>query len=157
MEYGPALMLNPGDFDLRSRIMWAATNALNNLTMYGRKSGDWGVHALGHTLSFLYDTPHGASLSIMYPVWMKAMENRASKRIEFLGRELFGVSDVDQTSRALKTLFSDLGSPVKCQEAGIELSQKEEILQLMNQNKSGGIHYRLSDEERKEILDATFE
>ncbi len=156
MEYGPALLQKPEDFDLRSRIMWAATNALNNMTMYGRKSGDWGVHALGHTLSFLYDTPHGASLSIMYPAWMKVMENRAKERIEFLGKALFGVSNVDQTIQALKALFSGLGSPVKCQEAGIDPSQKDEILQLMNQNKSGGIHFMLSDEERAKILEIAF-
>ncbi len=71
LEYGPALMADLSNYELRARIMWAATNALNNMTMYGRVSGDWGVHALGHVLSFLYDTPHGASLSIMYPAWMK--------------------------------------------------------------------------------------
>ena len=156
MEYGPALMQNPGDYELRSRIMWAATNALNNMTMYGRKSGDWGVHALGHTLSFLYDTPHGASLSIMYPAWIKAMRGKARERIEYLGDELFGTADVDLTVQSFKALFSGLGSPVKCQEVGIELSQKEEILQLMNQNKSGGIHYALSDGEREEIINAAF-
>ena len=47
--------------------------------------GDWGVHALGHTLSFLYDTPHGATLSIMYPAWMKVMRERAGDRIKQLG------------------------------------------------------------------------
>lgn len=156
MEYGPALTKNPGDFELRARIMWAATNALNNMTMYARKSGDWGVHTLGHTLSFLYDTPHGASLSIMYPAWIKVMGSRARDRIELLGKELFGVSDVEQTSQAFKELFAGLGSPVTCQEAGIDPSKKEEILQLMNQNKSGGLHFGLSDEERKEILDLTF-
>jgi alcohol dehydrogenase YqhD (iron-dependent ADH family) len=156
MEYGPALIQNPQNFELRSRIMWAATNALNNMTMYGRRSGDWGVHALGHTLSFLYDTPHGASLSIIYPAWLKTMGIRAGERIEFLGRELFGVSDVDLTSLAFKDLFSDLGSPVKCQDAGIDPSQKGEILQLLNQNKSGGIHFALTDDERKEIIDSTF-
>jgi alcohol dehydrogenase YqhD (iron-dependent ADH family) len=61
-ENGPKLMENLSDYDLRAKIMWAATNALNGLTSYGRTSGDWGVHGLGHILSLLYDTPHGASL-----------------------------------------------------------------------------------------------
>jgi len=156
MEYGPALNKNPGDFELRARIMWAATNALNNMTMYARKSGDWGVHALGHTLSFLYDTPHGASLSIMSPAWIKVMGSRASERIEELGGELFGVSNAEETSQAFMELFSGLGSPVKCQEAGIDPCKKEEILQLMNQNNSEGLHFALSDEEREEILNLTF-
>ena len=68
MEYGPALMKDLESYELRANIMWAATNALNNTTIYGRQSGDWGVHAFGHVLSFLYDTAHGATLSIIYPV-----------------------------------------------------------------------------------------
>ncbi len=33
MEYGPALMKDLENYELRARIMWAATNALNNTTM----------------------------------------------------------------------------------------------------------------------------
>ncbi len=40
MEYGPALMKDQGSYELRTKIMWAATNALNNTTMYGRMSED---------------------------------------------------------------------------------------------------------------------
>ena len=76
MEYGPKLMNDLDNYDLRARIMWAATNALNGLTSFGRANGDWGVHALGHVLSFLYDTPHGATLSIVYPAWLKKMKER---------------------------------------------------------------------------------
>ena len=54
LDYGPALMNDLQDYDLRARIMYAATMALNNLTMYGRESGDWGVHSIGHVLSVLY-------------------------------------------------------------------------------------------------------
>ena len=151
-EYGPALMQNLSNYELRARIMWAATNALNNTTMYGRVSGDWGVHALGHVLSFLYDTPHGASLSIIYPAWMKTMRNRAKDRIELLGNELFGTPDVEKTIQGFKTFFSSLGSPVRCQDSGIDISSREEIHDLMNRNRAEGMHHKLSDTERDEIL-----
>ena len=152
MEFGPALMKDPGNYDLRARIMWAATNALNNMTMYGRSSGDWGVHALGHILSFLYDTPHGATLSIMYPAWMKMMRERAEDRIKQLGQELFGSSTVKETIDRFEALFSSLGSPVKCQEASIDESTRGEILALMNKNLAGGFNFKLSDEEREEVI-----
>ncbi|MCP4310886.1 MAG: iron-containing alcohol dehydrogenase [Bacteroidetes bacterium] len=155
-EFGPALMQNPGDYVLRARIMWAATNALNNMTMYGRRSGDWGAHLLGHTLSFLYDTPHGASLSILYPAWIKVMEKRTGERIRFLGRELFDTEDVDLINQAFKEFFAGLGCPVRCQDAGIDRSRKDEILQLMNRNNTGGMHHALSDGEREEILNYVF-
>ncbi len=152
MEYGPALMKDLESYELRANIMWAATNALNNTTMYGRVSGDWGAHAFGHVLSFLYDTPHGATLSIIYPAWMRVLEERAGDRIIQLGKELFGVSTTDETIEALKVYFKSLGSPVTCQEAGIDEGRKEEILKLMNTNHAEGINYKFSKEERELLL-----
>jgi len=157
LETGPALMKQLDDYELREKIMWAATNALNNLTGYGRISGEWGVHALGHVISLLYDTPHGATLSIIYPAWMKAMRERAGERIRLLGSRLFGTRDVDSTILRLEDFFRELGSPVRCQDAGIEPSKKEEILALMNRNRSQGIHFKLTDEERGEILSHAFQ
>ena len=76
LDNGPLLMKDPENYLLREKIMYAATNALNNLTFYGRKSGDWGVHSIGHVLSVLYDIPHGASLSIAYPAWLRLHQDR---------------------------------------------------------------------------------
>ena len=120
MRVGPALMNDLGNYDLRAKIMWAATSALNNTTIYGRVSGDWGVHALGHVLSFLFDTAHGATLSIIYPAWMQVLKERAGDRISQLGLELFGSRDVENTIRSLKSFFELLGSPTNCQDAGIQ-------------------------------------
>lgn len=156
MEYGPALMQDLDNYDLRARIMWAATMALNNTTIYGRESGDWGVHALGHVLSFLYDTAHGATLSIIYPAWMKLMKERAGNRILQLGRELFHAGSPDETIESLEIYFKSLGSPIKCQEAGIDESKKDEILNLMNMNRAQGMNYSLSDTEREQLLSYMF-
>lgn len=156
IEYGPALMKDTENFELRAKIMWAATNALNNTTVYGRASPDWGVHLLGHTLSVLYDTPHGATLSIMYPAWMKVMRDGAGERISQLGQDLFGNPSVEDTIASLEEFFSNLGSPVKCQDAGIEPSCKEEILNLMNRNQAQGLNHKLSDAKREEVLTCVF-
>ena len=156
MEDGPALMKDLESYELRANIMWAATNALNNMTMYGRASGDWGVHDFGHVLSFLYDTAHGATLSIIYPAWMRVLKERAGDRIIQLGQELFGLSTVDETIEALEAYFKSLGSPVKCQEEGIDISKKEEILDLMNRNKAEGLNFKFSKEERQQLLDHMF-
>lgn len=152
MEAGPALMKDLGNYEWRARIMWAATNALNNLTIYGRSSGDWGVHALGHVLSFLYDTPHGATLSIIYPAWMKVMKEQAGGRIVEIGRSLFGTHNVDDTIASFENLFSSLGSPVRIHEASIGSDQAGEILSLMNKNRAGGMHHALSDDDRAEVV-----
>ncbi|MFK8186312.1 MAG: iron-containing alcohol dehydrogenase [Phormidesmis sp.] len=156
IAYGPALMKDLRNFELRSKVMWAATNALNNLTIYGRSSPDWGVHILAHTLSVLYDTPHGATLSIIYPAWMKAMRDRASARIFQLGQGVFGTSSVEATIDSVEDFFSTLGSPIRCQDAGIELGCKQDILNLMNKNQAEGLNYTLSEAEREKILDYAF-
>ena len=152
METGPALLKDLGNYELRENVMWSATCALNNLTIYGRSSADWGAHAMGHVLSFLYDTPHGASLSIIYPAWLRMMRNRAQDRIVKLGEELFGTSSADQTITGLELLFSSLGSPINCRDAGIGSQEKEVILEMMNRNKAQGLHHLLSDREREEVL-----
>ena len=156
MEAGPRLMNDLENYEWRERIMWAATNALNNLTTYGRSSGDWGVHALGHVLSFLYDTPHGATLSIIYPAWLKVLKDRAGDRIQQLGSALFGSTSADDTIEKFEELFSSLGSPVRCQEISIEDSKGPEILALMNKNKAGGMHHSLSDQERESVVRLIF-
>jgi len=152
LEYGPILMKNLSDYELRARIMWAATNALNGLTSYGRVSGDWGVHGLGHTLSYLYDTPHGASLSIVYPAWLKKMNERIPNRIAQLGKQLFNQYDPDATITGLENFFREMGSPVRLSEIGINGKNIQEILRIMDHNQVTGMNMKMSTLDRKEIL-----
>jgi alcohol dehydrogenase YqhD (iron-dependent ADH family) len=156
-DYGPQLMQDLKNYDLRARIMWAATNALNGLTGYGRSNGDWGVHAIGHVLSFLYDTAHGATLSIVYPAWLKYMKTKIPKRMMKLGVHLYNETDIDELIKRLENFFSSLGSPVSLQETDIEQRNKNEILELMNANKVSGKHYILNHEDREKILNYMFQ
>ncbi len=155
-DYGPQLMQDLKNYDLRARIMWAATNALNGLTGYGRSNGDWGVHAIGHVLSFLYDTAHGATLSIAYPAWLKYMKTKIPERILKLEAHLYNETDIDKLIKRLEDFFMSLGSPVNLQEIGIEQKNKNEILELMNTNKVSGKHYKLNHEDREKILEYMF-
>ncbi|HYW96013.1 MAG TPA: iron-containing alcohol dehydrogenase [Bacteroidales bacterium] len=152
MEYGPMLMKDLENYDLRARIMWAATNALNGLTSYGRLNGDWGVHALGHVLSFLYDMPHGATLSIVYPAWLRNMKNRIPDRIAQLGSQLFGKEDADAAIEGLEAFFSVLGSPVRLSEGGLPKESYDDILKLMNENECTGAARELDNDDRENIL-----
>jgi len=153
MEWGPQLMTNLQNIDLRANIMLDATMALNGLTSYGKTSGDWGVHGLGHELSFLYDLPHGATLSIAYPAWLRLQSERIPQRIQKLGKGLFGTSDLEKTIEKLEAFFSSLGSPIRTIETGIEASKKQEILNQMNKNKVSGMHHALDDDDRAKLVD----
>lgn len=152
LEYGPQLMNKLGDYDLRARIMWAATNALNGLTSFGRKSGDWGVHGIGHTLSVLYDVPHGASLSIVYPAWMRLVGERDPERIFDLGNRLFGVTGVGDTIQKFEAFFHELGSPIRMSEVGIPNQEHANIANLMEKNGITGTHHKLSGNDYKALV-----
>ncbi len=153
MEFGPALLNDLGNYELRAKIMYAATNALNNLLFYGRESGDWGVHTIGHVFSVLYDVPHGASLSIAYPAWLKLMKDRIPERIEELGKHLFNTSSANDTIAEMESLFGVLGSPVRLNDIGITVHQKNKIIQTMIENKVGGAHHKLSEHDYEELID----
>nr|MDA3823007.1 iron-containing alcohol dehydrogenase [Bacteroidales bacterium] len=133
LENGPLLMKDLTNYTYRERIMWAATNALNDITIYGRVSGDWAVHGLGHVLSYLFDTAHGATLSIIYPSWMRLLGTKNPDRILKLGKALFDASNVEETVVGFEDFFKELGSPIKASEAGVSNKDTDKILSMMNE------------------------
>ena len=153
MEQSPLLLHDLHNVDLRANIMLDATLALNGLTNYGRTGGDWGVHALGHELSLLYGTPHGATLSIVYPAWLRLQSERLAGRIQKLGKGLFGTSDVEKTIEKIERFFRSIASPVCLPEAGISPDKKEEILRQMNKNQDSGMVHPLTDDDRRRIVE----
>ncbi len=153
MYWGPKLLSDLDNVDLRSKIMLDATLALNGLTSYGKVSGDWAVHGLGHELSLLFDTAHGASLSIAYPAWLKLQSSRIPDRIIKLGNGLFGVSTVDETINKLKAFFRSIESPVSLSESNINEDNIGKIkVQYLN-NKISGMHHQLIEEDYDTLLD----
>jgi len=153
MEYGPKVLSEPENYEYRAKIMWAATNALNGLTNHGRKSGDWGIHDIGHNLSYLFDTPHGATLSIAFPAWLKLQKERIPERIAKLGEHLYGTSSVDKTIKNLEDFFQSLGSPIKLSDIGIGKDKKETIIQQMIKTETNGMVHKLNDDDRKKIVE----
>ncbi len=153
IEHGEALLHNLNDYDLRAKIMYDATMALNMITMHGRVSGDWGVHSIGHILSLLYDTPHGASLSIVLPAWLKFHKEKLAERIAFIGKNVFDVDGVNETISAFENFFKSVECPIRFSEITKGNEMKDEVLKTMNLNKCGGYIHKLSDEDHKVILD----
>lgn len=153
MEHGPQLLENLGDYNLRSYIMYDATMALNGLTTQGKANGDWAVHGIGHILSLLYDTPHGASLTIAYPAWMKLHREKAADRIGKLGKNLFGTNDVDETIKGFENFFKSIGCPVRLSEAAIPNGETGKIISFLGKNKVSGANYKLSEIDYQILLD----
>ncbi len=152
-EFAPKLLRNLSDYELRAKILWASTMALNGFTSYGRKTGDWGVHAIGHTFSFLYDTPHGATLSIAYPAWMKLQKDRIPERIKELGRNLFHVNNVEATIEKIETFFKQIECPVRLGQVNIGSNKKQDVVELMKKNKVTGAAQKLEGNDYEHLFD----
>jgi len=156
MKHGPNLLEDLNNYDLRARIMFAATCALNGMTGWGKKSGDWGVHVISHCLSVAYDVPHGASLSIVYPAWLKLHKNRIPERINELGTALFGTNDVDDSIYKLEYLFKVLECPIYLKEIDLDIKKNgiyEKLLDVMQKNKVNGQVYKLTVEDYPKLLE----
>jgi alcohol dehydrogenase YqhD (iron-dependent ADH family) len=153
MHYGPLLLNDLKNYEYREKIMYAATLALNGITLTGKPNGDWGVHNAGHILSLLFDTPHGASLTIVCPAWMKLLKERASDKIEALGTELFRKSNPDTVIEGFENFFRSISCPVTLTEAGISEAYKQQIYDTMAYNKVTGSNYRLSEQDLLQLIE----
>lgn len=130
-----AILARPDDYDARATMMWAATLALNGITSAGMGATDFPVHMIEHSLSALYNIPHGAGLSIVLPGWLRyAMDTKIGK-IGRLGRRVFDMRNpyetvvAEETIQALADWFRSIGSPVSLTEGGIPEAEIPRIAQ----------------------------
>ncbi len=151
MDWGPKLMNDLTNYDLRANIMLDATLALNGLTQFGKKNGDWGVHGIGHEISLLFDTAHGATLSIAYPAWLKLQKERIPERIEELMILLFGTNDIDSGIELLESFFKSLGAPVRLSDIGLK-DKTDDILQQLIRNKVSWMNHPLTERDYPLLL-----
>jgi len=154
LKHGPELMNNLTDYTLRAKIMYAATCALNGMTLPGKKTGDWGVHDIGHSMSVKYDLAHGASLTIAYPAWLKLQKQRIPERITSLGMALFHTDNPEDTIYKFEHFFKLIGCPIRLSQAGIKTTETEleNLAALMIQNRVNGQNHKLSDTDLKTVV-----
>jgi alcohol dehydrogenase YqhD (iron-dependent ADH family) len=152
LEYGPKVLQEPQNYEYRANIMWAATNAMNGLCAYGKSKNDGGMHAIGHNMSILFDTPHAATLTIAIPAWLKLHKASLSGKIEKLGKLLFDVSTAEQTISELEKFYRSIGCPVRLSDIGLDYSSKDQYLDLLQANQATGRVHKLNDNDRKQIV-----
>jgi alcohol dehydrogenase YqhD (iron-dependent ADH family) len=71
MESCDRVLADLHDYQGRADLMWTATLALNGLTGAGLGRTGFPMHMIEHSLSALYNVPHGAGLSAIIPGWMR--------------------------------------------------------------------------------------
>ncbi|WLE98810.1 MAG: iron-containing alcohol dehydrogenase [Candidatus Electrothrix communis] len=131
MESCERCLEDPRDYGGRANLMWTATLALNGLTAAGLGRVGFPMHMIEHSLSALYDVPHGAGLSVVMPGWLQWYLKQDAARIARLGRgilpsaeqqELAGENETviaERTIAFLRTWFSKVHSPVSLAELNI--------------------------------------
>jgi len=100
-----------------SELMWAGSLSHNGLTGLGCQE-DFAVHQLGHELSAMFDTAHGASLATVWDSWALAVMDAKPSRFARYAKNVWGISGSDEKELALagiqatREYFSSLGMPV---------------------------------------------
>jgi len=119
---------DPHDYEGRASLMWTATLALNGLTATGLGRVGFPMHMIEHSLSALYNIPHGAGLAVIIPGWLNWYRRHDEARIALLGRRIFPPSDLqpytdaqiaERTITIFKNWFGKIDSPVSLEELGI--------------------------------------
>lgn len=153
IEYGPALLDDLTNYELRAKIMFAATMALNGMTMYGRESGERGVHSIAQILTLLYDIPHGASLTIVYPAWLRLQRENIGHRISLLGKNIFETENVDTAIDRLEGFFRIMECPVRLSEAINGPVNPVELFRAMVHNKVVTFVHKLNHDDYQKLID----
>lgn len=160
IEVGPKLLDNPHDYESRETIMYCGTMALNGMISMGIR-GDWGSHRIEHAVSAVYDIPHGAGLSIIYPNWIAYIARKDSNRVLKLAQNVFNIpvrslpteKAVSMCITELQNFWRTLGAPTCLSEVGITEESFEIIADKAMVFGTFGGSYPLEKEDVCKILE----
>ncbi len=100
MEAVEALERDLSDPGARADLMWCATLALNGLTTAGIGPAGYPMHMIEHSLSALYDIPHGAGLGVVAPAWMRYQSGRIRPKLARFAERVFRCAEGTEDARA---------------------------------------------------------
>lgn len=134
IETTEALLANPADYAARAQFAWAATLALNGLCYSGTAGFSYPNHAIEHSLSALFNVPHGAGLSVVVPAWMKWYQARNPSQFDRFAVEVFGVDGGEQGIAALQAWYDKIGTPTRLSQLGIPADDLSAIVDNVQRN-----------------------
>lgn len=123
IETTEALLADPHDYDARAEFAWASTLALNGITYAGTSGFGYPNHMIEHSLSALFNVPHGAGLSVVIPAWMKWYYGRNPAQFERFAQQVFGLKTAEEGIAALEKWFDKVGTPTRLSQLGITEAQ----------------------------------
>ncbi|UVI27895.1 iron-containing alcohol dehydrogenase [Paenibacillus spongiae] len=117
----------PDDYAARANLMWCGTLALNGGLISLGMENDWSSHGIEHEISAIYDIPHGAGLSIVFPNWMKYVMDERPDRFAQYAVRVWGIESNGRSDRELalagieatRHFFTRIGAPSTLADFGI--------------------------------------
>ncbi|CAD7564502.1 iron-containing alcohol dehydrogenase [Escherichia coli] len=134
IETTPTLIACPNDEAARGEFAWAATLAQNGFILSGCAGFSYPNHAIEHSLSALFNVPHGAGLSVVMPAWMKWYKNRNTPQFERFAKYVFGLSSADDGIAALEKWFEEIGTPTRLEQLNIREADLPAIVENVQIN-----------------------
>ncbi len=125
MESCNNALINGRDYAARAELMWAASLALSGLTAAGLGRVGFPMHLIEHSLSAIYNVPHGAGLAVIIPGWMTFHAEKHPEKIAQLGENIFKIKGNCKKDIATETIakftnwFKDIDCPVTLGELSI--------------------------------------
>lgn len=129
------VIVTPGDISARSHLQWAATCAINGWASPGDA---WTpIHQIGHVLTSRHKVPHGASLAILMPAWMKYMYPRRMNQYYRFAKNVMQVNVENKTREDVvlegisrfESFLSSIKVPLTLREENITLEDLPYIVE----------------------------
>ena len=125
-------VVNPGDYEARSNIMWTATWAMTGLISKG-KAGDWMVHKIGQAIAAYTDAAHGMTLSAVASAYYRHIMMSGLPKFKRFAINVWdinpeGKEDVQIAAEgldAMENFLKEIGAVTRASEVGVT----EELIQ----------------------------
>ncbi len=152
-RYGPQAVKDGNNYEARANILWLSTIALNGSLQAGKRTGDFGVHSFEHVLSVLFDIPHGAGLSIVYPAWLKYFKPQINDKLVVLAERVLGPGkNADDFIAALENFYDEIKTPKRLSDWGIKEDKHSLILETLEMNRVKGAFFNMKTADYEALL-----
>ncbi|RHW36839.1 iron-containing alcohol dehydrogenase [Lysinibacillus yapensis] len=156
----PKLLEDLENYELRETILLAGTVGLNGFLSIGSR-GDWATHNIEHSVSAVYDIPHGGGLAIIFPNWMKHNVSVNPERFAQLAVRVFHVNPDGKSAEQvalegidrLREFWNSIGAPSRLADYEIDGSQLEVLVEKSMVNGPFGRFKKLQAEDVRTILE----
>lgn len=91
MECCDQLVSTPQNPEAHASLLWCGSLALSGYPTVGSGKVGFPMHLVEHSLSALYDVPHGAGLTVIIPAWIRFQAAKDHLRISRFANLVFGI------------------------------------------------------------------